>query len=67
MLDTTSKGDGHGLLHAVETLLSNVFLPSMRKLEKGWGALDNTAGAQTRTEFLNTLDSFVSVLVGKWT
>ena len=66
MLDTaTAGGNGHGLLHAVEHLLSNVFIPSLRKLEKGWGCLDVKEGQQTRKDFLHTLDSFVSVLVGK--
>ncbi len=67
MLDAQGKANGHGLLHAVEHLLANVFIPSLRRLEKGWGALDSAAGSQTRDDFLNMLDSFVSVLVGRFT
>ena len=66
-LDTSGKNSGHGLLHAIEGLLSTVFIPSLRHLNKGWGALDSQAGGtQTKTDFLNTLDSFVSVLVGRY-
>ena len=67
MLDA-SKGaaSGHGLLHAVESLLSSVFIPSLRNMQKGWGTLGETQdGVQTKTDFLNHLDSFVAVLVGE--
>ena len=64
-MDAGSKSDGHGLLHAVQSLLNSVFIPSLKKLEKGWGHLDTPMGSQTKTDFLNNLDSFVSVLVGK--
>jgi dynein heavy chain len=64
-LDTNGKSNGHGLLHAMEGLLSSIFIPALRNLDKGWGALDNSPmGGQTKTDFLHTLDSFVSVLVG---
>ena len=66
-LDTSSKKNGHGLLNAVESILSTVFVPSLRKLEKGWGALDSPPGAQTKTDFLNSLDSFISVLTCEFT
>ncbi len=59
--------NGHGLLHAIEKLLASVFIPSLRKLEKGWGYLDTGPGRQTVQEFLNSLDSFVAILVGAWT
>ena len=63
-LDSTSKGNGHGLLHGVESLLSSFFIPSLKKQQKGWGKLDSAEGQQTQHNFLNTLDSFVSMLVG---
>lgn len=63
-MDSNVKQNGHGLLHAVQNILSTVFIPSLRRLEKGWGSLDDQGGGQTKTDFLNTLDSFVSVLVG---
>ncbi len=65
MVDGASKGNGHGILHAVENLLSTVFIPSLRKLESGWGELDGPAGVQIRDDFLNKLDSFVSSLVSE--
>lgn len=66
-LDTSNKKNGHGLLNAVESILSTVFVPSLRKLEKGWGALDNPPGSQTKMDFLNNLNSFISVLTGQYT
>ncbi len=65
MMDGASKGNGHGLLHAFQHIFSSVFIPSLRKLEKGWGELDGASRQQTREDFLNTLDAFVSALVGK--
>lgn len=65
-MDTSSQGkNGSGLLHAVESLLSSIFIPALKSLDGGWGKLDSPSGIQIRTDFLNTLDSFVSVLVGK--
>lgn len=65
-LDTSGNGkNGSGLLHAVETLLSSIFIPALKNLDKGWGALGTPSGEQVRQDFLNTLDSFVSVLVGE--
>ena len=59
-LDTThSKNNGYGLLQAIEHILSSVFIPSLRRLNNGWGDVYDK-----RADFLNTLDSFVSVLVG---
>ena len=59
-LDTSSgKSNGYGLLQAIEGLLSSVFIPSLRRLNNGWGDCYDR-----RADFLNTLDSFVSVLVG---
>ena len=66
ILDANGHGkNGSGLLYAVENLLCSVFIPALKSLDKGWGALDDKAAHQTRMDFLNTLDSFVTVLVGK--
>ena len=65
MMDGASKGNGHGVLHAFEYILSTVFIPSLRKLQKGWGDLEGPSGAHTREDFLNKLDSFVSALVSE--
>ncbi|XP_064640332.1 dynein axonemal heavy chain 5-like isoform X2 [Lineus longissimus] len=65
ILDTNATmANGKGLLHAVDHILSSVFIPSLKKMEANWGKLKDQEGAQVRTDFLNTLDSFVSVLVG---
>ncbi|BFZ13509.1 hypothetical protein BsWGS_16546 [Bradybaena similaris] len=65
MLDCNGHGaNGRGLLHAVEHVLSNVYIPALKKLGNGWDQLFNQDGEGIRTEFLNSLDSFVSVLVG---
>ena len=61
---STASNNGHALLRAFETILSTVFIPSIRRLEKGWGQLDSPASLHTREDFFNTLDSFVSVLIG---
>ena len=63
-MDAGAKNSGHGLLQAVENILSSVFIPSLKKLDKGWGNLDSAATSQTKTDFLNNLDSFVAVLTG---
>jgi hypothetical protein len=61
-----SYTDGQGVLNAVATVLSNVFIPSLQRLEKGWGSLDeNPNASHVKTEFINHLDSFVGVLVGE--
>ncbi len=65
MMDAASKGNGHGLLNAFENIMSTVFIPSLRALTSGWGDLDGPGGQQTRDEFLNKMDSFVSALVGE--
>ncbi|XP_060585698.1 dynein axonemal heavy chain 5-like, partial [Ruditapes philippinarum] len=65
ILDTNGHGrNGAGLLHAVEHLFSSIFIPALKNLDKGWGALESKGSTQTRVDFLNMLDSFVSVLVG---
>ncbi|ESO89757.1 hypothetical protein LOTGIDRAFT_192667 [Lottia gigantea] len=65
-LDANTEGaNGRGLLKAVEDILSRIFIPALKKIDNGWGQLnDKRAGNQVRTDFLNSLDSFVSVLVG---
>ena len=67
ILDANGQGkNGSGLLFAVEQLLSSIFLPALKSLDKGWGALESKGACQTRMDFLNSLDSFVTVLVGKY-
>ncbi|XP_076449856.1 dynein axonemal heavy chain 5-like isoform X2 [Babylonia areolata] len=65
VLDSSSQAsNGRGLLSAVEGLLSCVFIPALRQLEKGWEQLYTQDGQAIRSNFLNSLDSFVTVLVG---
>ncbi|KAI8736693.1 dynein heavy chain 5, axonemal [Biomphalaria glabrata] len=65
MLDTNGQGtNGRGLLRAVESVLSSVFIPALKKLENGWDQLSSQEGDGVRVDFLNSLDSFVSVLIG---
>ncbi|KAL5021558.1 hypothetical protein ScPMuIL_000713 [Solemya velum] len=65
MLDTNGHGsNGSGLLHAVENLMSSVFIPSLKSLKGGWGYLNTKAGHQTQEDFINSLEAFVTVLVG---
>ena len=65
MLDASGSTNGHGLLHGIESVMSSLFLPSLRSLQSGWGHLETPDGLRSRTDFLNTLDTFVSVIVGQ--
>uniref|UniRef100_A0A3Q2U3D3 Dynein axonemal heavy chain 5 n=1 Tax=Fundulus heteroclitus TaxID=8078 RepID=A0A3Q2U3D3_FUNHE len=60
MLDTTEGG----LLKSVEQLLSEVFIPTLRKINHGWGELASPQAQDVKQEFISSLESFVSVLVG---
>ena len=59
-----NAADQNGFLPAIQRLMSDIFIPSLRKMDKGWGCLDNQAGLQTREDFINSLESFVAVLTG---
>ena len=66
ILDSSAQAaNGRGLLSAVEGLLSSVYIPALRQLEKGWEQLYTQDGQGIRNNFLNSLDSFVTVLVGQ--
>ncbi|XP_015212531.2 dynein axonemal heavy chain 5 isoform X1 [Lepisosteus oculatus] len=60
MLDTTEVG----LLKSVEQLLSEIFIPTLKKMNYGWGDLASPQAASVRQDFLSSLDSFVAVLIG---
>ncbi|KAK7114139.1 dynein axonemal heavy chain 5-like isoform X2 [Littorina saxatilis] len=65
ILDSSAQAsNGRGLLSAVEGILSSVYIPALRQLEKGWEQLYTQDGQGIRNSFLNSLDSFVTVLVG---
>ena len=56
------ESNGGGLLEAVETLLSNVFLPALKE-QTNWGTLSSDVNGHIMKEaFLSKLSSFVSVL-----
>ncbi|XP_041963780.1 LOW QUALITY PROTEIN: dynein heavy chain 5, axonemal [Alosa sapidissima] len=60
MLDTTEVG----LLKSVEQLLSDIFIPTLRKMNHGWGELAPPQAQAVKNDFISSLDSFVSVLAG---
>ncbi|XP_069770267.1 dynein axonemal heavy chain 5 isoform X3 [Narcine bancroftii] len=57
-LDTTDVG----LLKAVEDLLSEVFVPALKKMNGGWEELSNPQASSVCQDFLSSLDGFVSIL-----
>ncbi|KAM4633147.1 dynein axonemal heavy chain 5 isoform 2-T2 [Polymixia lowei] len=60
MLDTTEVG----LLKSVEQLMSEIFIPTLRKMNHGWGELASLQAQAVKQDFIASLDSFVSVLAG---
>jgi hypothetical protein len=56
---------GKGLLAAIESLLTLVYLPSCRALDKGWENLDSPEGLPIRNAFFNAMENFHSVLTGE--
>nr|XP_055066586.1 dynein axonemal heavy chain 5 [Misgurnus anguillicaudatus] len=59
-LDTT----GVSLLKSVEQLLSEIFIPTLKKMSHGWGELASPQAQAVKQDFISSLDSFVSVLAG---
>ncbi|XP_019735638.1 dynein heavy chain 5, axonemal [Hippocampus comes] len=60
MLDT-SEG---GLLKSVEQLLSEVFIPTLTKMNHGWGELSSPQAQAVKQDFISSLENFVTVLAG---
>ncbi|KAJ0065958.1 hypothetical protein NL108_000216 [Boleophthalmus pectinirostris] len=60
ILDTTEGG----LLKSVEQLLSEVFIPTLRKMNHGWGELASPQAQTVKHDFISSLESFVNVLAG---
>ncbi|XP_038567842.1 dynein heavy chain 5, axonemal [Micropterus salmoides] len=60
MLDTTEVG----LLKSVEQLLSEIFIPTLRKMNHGWGELASPQAQAVKQDFISSLEGFVSVLAG---
>ena len=57
---------GQGLLGAVEMLLSKVYIPAFKAMNKGWERLNSPDGMVTRMGFFNALESFSAVLSGQF-
>jgi hypothetical protein len=51
-----------GLLKGIQELLQKIYIPMIRAMESGWGALAGPDGLDARMEFLNHLESFVHIL-----
>ncbi|XP_054476940.1 dynein axonemal heavy chain 5 isoform X2 [Anoplopoma fimbria] len=60
MLDTTEVG----LLKSVEQLFSEIFIPTLRKMNHGWGESASPQAQTVKQDFISSLESFVSVLAG---
>lgn len=54
MLDTR----GVGILHSVERLLGDIYIPALSK-SSNWGELSDRHGASVRHGFMNQLENFV--------
>ncbi|XP_034058618.1 dynein heavy chain 5, axonemal isoform X2 [Gymnodraco acuticeps] len=60
MLDTTEGG----LLKSVEQLLSEIFIPTLSKMNHGWGEPASSQAQAVKQDFIASLEGFVSVLAG---
>ncbi|KXJ25255.1 Dynein heavy chain 5, axonemal [Exaiptasia diaphana] len=52
---------GVGILHSVERLLGDVFVPALGR-NTTWANLEQNQGLSVKQEFMNQLDSFVGIL-----
>jgi len=57
--DTSESGTRYGLLGAVESVIANVFLPTIEN--QSW-TIDNQPSGSVRADIVNSLSSFVHVL-----
>nr|XP_013808177.1 PREDICTED: dynein heavy chain 5, axonemal isoform X2 [Apteryx mantelli mantelli] len=54
-----------GLLKSVEQLISEIFIPTLRTMDHGWGELGKAQNASNiKQDFLGSLEAFVGVLSG---
>ena len=61
----TMDATNGGVLQAIEGILGKLYLPALRANTVTWGELSKSAkGGQLKNEFLNNVESFVSVLAG---
>ncbi|XP_068612434.1 dynein axonemal heavy chain 5 [Brachionichthys hirsutus] len=60
MLDATEGG----LLKGVEQLLSEIFIPTLSKMNHVWGEVASPQAQAVKQDFISSLENFVSVLAG---
>ncbi|XP_030605476.1 dynein heavy chain 5, axonemal-like [Archocentrus centrarchus] len=60
MLDTTEGG----LLKSVEQLFSEILIPTLKKMNHGWGEVASPQTQAVKQDFISSMESFVSVLAG---
>lgn len=51
-------------MKSVEQLLSEIFIPTLRKMNHGWGEPDSPHAQAVKQDFISSLEGFVSVLAG---
>ena len=60
--DASESGAKYGLLGAVESLIANVFLPTIET--QNWNTDKSPQSGSVKAELVNSLNSFVHVLTG---
>lgn len=59
MMDAKEKG----VLHSIEKMLLQIFIPALQQNQTAWGELAKTeSGRETEQEFITVLDTFVEAL-----
>lgn len=53
------------MLNGIENVMSNIYIPALKKSANGWGALEN-GNTSVRHDFMNKLEGFVSILVSEY-
>ena len=58
MLDPTENG----VLGAIKSQFKDIYLPALKRMDKGWGDLAGENGERERSKFLNDMENFILVL-----
>ena len=58
MLDPTEEG----VLGAIKSQFKDIYLPALKRMDKGWGELAGETGERERSKFLNDIENFILVL-----
>ena len=59
MLDPSEAG---GVLGAIKNQYRDLFLPALKRMDKGWGDLSGESGEKERSKFINDIENFCQVL-----